>query len=164
MLLIPTNILVSYWLEFSAEDLRVKPFDGVKPFLLTLKLKLKRDDSIWFLKTPIGKNSLSRICKDLIEGTTRIKSKGCIFSNKTPRYIGILRMKHAQFPVEKGICITRHMCYLSCIVGFASQVLCCSFGCCLYLYVLSIFFLFCKDAKNYAKYKEMDSKMNHRAY
>jgi hypothetical protein len=60
--------LISHWLEFSVEELAVKPFDGVQPFFLTPKLKLKSSDSVWFLKTPVGKNTLNKICKELIEG------------------------------------------------------------------------------------------------
>lgn len=55
----------------------------------------------------MGKNSLSIICKELIEGTG-IKAKGRVFSNKTPRRIGISRMENAHVPVEKGMCITSH--------------------------------------------------------
>ena len=62
---------------------------------------------MWFLKTAVGKNTLSKICKDLIEGA-RIDPKGRVFSNKTPRRIGISRMEDANVPVEKGMRITGH--------------------------------------------------------
>jgi hypothetical protein len=99
--------LVSHWPEFPVEELAVKPFDGVQPFFLTPKLKLKSSDYVWFLKTPIGKNTLSKICKELIEGAG-IEAKGCEFSNKTPRRIGISKMEVALVPVEKGMRITGH--------------------------------------------------------
>jgi hypothetical protein len=54
--------LVSHWPEFSMEDLAVKPFDGLQAFFLTSKLKLKKNDTVWFLKTLVGKNSLTKIC------------------------------------------------------------------------------------------------------
>jgi hypothetical protein len=38
--------LVSHWPEFSAEDLAVKPFDGVQPFFLIPKLKPKKNNNI----------------------------------------------------------------------------------------------------------------------
>jgi hypothetical protein len=83
--------LASHWPEFSVEELVVKPFDGVQPFFLTPKLKLKNSESVWFLKTLVGKNKLSKICKELIEGAG-IEAKGRVLSNKIPRHIGISRM------------------------------------------------------------------------
>jgi hypothetical protein len=99
--------LVSHWPLFSAEDLAGKPYYGVQPFFLTPKLKLKKNDDVWFLKIPVGKTSLSKICKELIEGAG-IDAKGRVFSNKTPRRIGISRMEDAHVPVEKGMHITGH--------------------------------------------------------
>jgi hypothetical protein len=102
------KVLVSYWPEFSVDDLNVKPFDGVQSFFLTSKQKVKTTDTMWFLKTPVGKNILGRICKDLIEGRAGIEANGRVFSNKTSRRIGILRMEDAHVPVEKGMRITSH--------------------------------------------------------
>ena len=99
--------LVSHWPEFFVEELVVKPFDVVQPFFLTPKLKVKKSDSVWFLKTPVGKNTLSKICKELIEGA-RIDAERRVFSNKTPRRIGILRMEDAHVLVKKGMLITGH--------------------------------------------------------
>ena len=99
--------LVSHWPDFSVEELAGKPFDGVQPFFLTPKLKVKKSDSVWFLKMPVGKNTLSKICKELIEGAG-IDAGGRVFSNKTPRRIGISRMEDAHVPVEKGMRITGH--------------------------------------------------------
>jgi hypothetical protein len=97
--------LVSHWPEFSAEDLAEKPFYDVQPFFLTPKLKLKKNNDVWFLKTPMGKNSLSKICKELIEGAG-IEAMDWVFSNKAPRHIGILRMEDAHVPIEQGMRIT----------------------------------------------------------
>ena len=80
--------LVSHWPGFTSEDLEGKPFYGVQPFFLTLRLKIKKNENVWFLKIVVGKNTLSKICKDLIEGAG-IDPKGRVFSNKTPRQIGI---------------------------------------------------------------------------
>ena len=76
--------LVSHWPEFTAEDLEGKPFNGVQPFFLTPRLKIKKNENVWFLKTAVGKNTLSKICKELIEAAG-IDPKGRVFSNKTPR-------------------------------------------------------------------------------
>jgi hypothetical protein len=100
--------LVSHWPEFSADDLNVKPFDGVQPFFLIPKHKVKMTNTVWFLKTPVGKNTLGRICKDLIDGTAGIEANGRVFSNKTPRRIGISQMEDAYIPVEKAMRITGH--------------------------------------------------------
>jgi hypothetical protein len=102
------KVLVSHWPEFSADDLNVKPFNGVQPFFLTPKQKIKTIDTVWFLKTPIGKNTLGHICKDLIKGIAGIEANVRIFSNKTPRRIGISRIKDAYVPIEKGMRITGH--------------------------------------------------------
>lgn len=83
------------------EDLDVKPFDGVQPFFLTSKLKLKKNDTMWFMKTRVGKNSLTKICKDLIEGVG-IDAKGQAFSKKIPCKIGISKIKDAHIPLKKG--------------------------------------------------------------
>jgi hypothetical protein len=99
--------LVSHWPEFNKKDLEGKPYYSVQPFFLTPKLKVKKNENVWFLNTPIGKNTLSKICKELIEGAG-IEAKGRVFSNKTPRRIGILRMEDAHVPIEKGMRITGH--------------------------------------------------------
>jgi hypothetical protein len=122
--------VVSHWPEFSAEELAVKPFNGIQPFFLTPKLKLKSSDSVWFLKTPVEKNTLSKICKELIEGAG-IEAKGRMFSNKIPRRIGISRMEATHVPIEKGMRITGHR----------------------------YFYLF-RDHKSYAKYSALDSDID----
>lgn len=59
------------------DDLAGKPFYNVQPFFLTLKLKVKKNNNVWFLKTLVGKNSPSKICKELIEGTSIEAKVGC---------------------------------------------------------------------------------------
>jgi hypothetical protein len=107
--------LVSHWPEFSVEELSVKPYDGVQPFFLTPKLKVKKNDVVWFLKRPVGKNSLSKICKELIEGAS-IDARGRVFSNKIPRRIRISRMEDAHVLVKKGM--RRHMYFYRYLVVF----------------------------------------------
>jgi hypothetical protein len=149
--------LVSHWPEFSVEELAVKPFDGVQPFFLTPKLKLKSSNSVWFLKTPVGKNTLNKICKELIEGVG-IKAKGRVFSNKTPRRIGISRMEAVYVPIEKGMYIMGHRYFYFCCI-FDSLV-CLFIICYWFLYVELCLF---RDHKNYAKYNTLDSDIDQKA-
>jgi hypothetical protein len=68
-------VFISHWPYFP-QDLQVTPFDGKQSFFLTSKLKVKKSDSFLFLKTHVGKNSLSKICKELKEGTSKIDARG----------------------------------------------------------------------------------------
>jgi hypothetical protein len=88
---------------------------------------------VWFLKTPVGKNTLSKISKELIEGAG-IKAKGRVFSNKTPRLIGISRMEVAHVPVKKGMRIMGHKYFYFC---FCFLGLVC-------LFFICYWFLFCR--------------------
>jgi hypothetical protein len=81
---------------------------SVQPFFLTPKLKVKKNDDVWFLKTPVGKNTLGQTVRQIILSTLGIDPKGRNFSNKTPRRIGISRMEEALVQVEKGMRITGH--------------------------------------------------------
>jgi hypothetical protein len=72
------------------------------------KLKPKKNDEVWFLKTLVGKNILGQTVKQPILNTPRIGAKGRVLSNKMPHQIGILCMEEAQVPIEKGMRITGH--------------------------------------------------------
>ena len=55
--------LMAHWPVFNADELavfpnRVQPF-FLTPVFLTPKLKIKKNKDVWFLKTPVGKNTLS---------------------------------------------------------------------------------------------------------
>ena len=49
--------LTVHWPVFNADELVVFP-NSVQPFFLTPKLKIKKNEDVWFLKTPVGKNTL----------------------------------------------------------------------------------------------------------
>jgi hypothetical protein len=99
--------LTAHWPVFNTNELAVFP-SSVQPFFLTPKLKIKKNDDVWFLKTPMGKNTLGQTVKQIILSTPGIEPKGRTFSNKTPHRIGISRMEEAQVLVEKGMRITGH--------------------------------------------------------
>jgi hypothetical protein len=99
--------LTSHWPLFSPADLALFP-KSLQPFFLIPKSKTKKIDDVWFLKTPVGKNTLGQTVKQLILNTPEIKANGRVFSNKTPRQIAISRMEEALVPVEKKMRITSH--------------------------------------------------------
>ena len=68
---------------FNLDELAMFP-DSVQPFFLISKLKVKKNDNVWFLKTPIGKNTLCQMVKQIILSTLGIEAKGRNFSNKIP--------------------------------------------------------------------------------
>jgi hypothetical protein len=75
--------LTAHWPVFTLEELAV--FSGsVQPFFLTPKLKVKKSDNMWFLKTLVGKNTLGQKVKQIILATPEIEPKGRNFSNKKP--------------------------------------------------------------------------------
>jgi hypothetical protein len=99
--------VTSHWPIFTSTDLAAFP-EGLHPFFLTLKSRIKKGDNVWFLKILVGKNMLGQTVKQLILNMPEIKANGRNFSNKTPRRIGISRMEEAMVPVEKGMRITGH--------------------------------------------------------
>ena len=105
--LLTYKTLTAHWPVFNGDELTVFP-DSVQPFFLTPKSKLKRNEEVWFLKNPVGKNTLGQTVKNIILSTPGIDPKGRTFSNKTPHRIGISRMEEAQVLVEKGMRITGH--------------------------------------------------------
>lgn len=78
------------------------------PVFLMPKLKIKRNDIVWFQPRPVGKNTLCHMVKNLIESTPGIDLAGRMFTNKTPRRMGITRMEEAHIPSEKGMAVTGH--------------------------------------------------------
>jgi hypothetical protein len=99
--------LKSHWPTFSAKDLAELP-NKAQPMFLVPKPKFKKSDSVWFLKSPVGKNPLGKTVKTLVEGTPEINSEGRNFTNKTAKRIGITRMEECMVPMEKGMTITGH--------------------------------------------------------
>jgi hypothetical protein len=99
--------LMAHWPLFSSKDLGVFS-DRVQPFFLTPKLKPKKSDGIWFLKTLVGVITLGQIVKQIILSIPGIEANGRNFSNKTPHRIGISRIEEAQVPIDKGMRITSH--------------------------------------------------------
>ena len=97
------KILTSHWLEFTLIDLATF-LEGVQPFFLTLKLRIKKNNNVWFLKSVLG-----QIVMQLILNIPEIKANGRTFSNKTPHRIGISHTEEAHFLVKNGMQITRHM-------------------------------------------------------
>jgi hypothetical protein len=99
--------LTAHWPIFCLKELAMYA-DCVQPFFLTPKSRPKLTNEVWFLKTPVGKNTLGQTVKNIILATPEIKANGRIFSNKTPRRIGISRMEEAEVPIDKGMRITGH--------------------------------------------------------
>jgi hypothetical protein len=99
--------LTAHWPIFTLQELAIF-VDCVQPFFLTPKSRPKLTDEVWFLKTPVGKNTLGQTVKNIILATPEIKANGRIFSNKIPCRIGISRMEEAQVPIDKGMRITGH--------------------------------------------------------
>jgi hypothetical protein len=91
------KLLSSHWPIFSSEELQVLFKGSSQPFFLVPK-KVKVSDNVWFLKKPVGKNTLAGTMKMLIEAVG-IDPKGRIITNKTMRRIGISRMEEAGVPV-----------------------------------------------------------------
>ena len=99
--------LISHWPSFTSEEIAQFP-NRSQPLFLTPKSKFKIADPVWFQKSPVGKNTLGKTVKALVDGTPGISKEGRTFTNKTPRRIGITRMEESLVPVEKGMRITGH--------------------------------------------------------
>ena len=99
--------LISHWPTFNAEEIAQFP-NRSQLLFLTPKSKFKVTDSAWFQKSPVGKNTLGKTVKTLVEGTPGISKEGRTFTNKTPRRIGITQMEEGLVPVEKGMRIIGH--------------------------------------------------------
>lgn len=103
----------SHWPLFTKNELEEK-FDGQPhPIFLQPKACIKRGDQVWFQKSAIGRNTLGKSCKLLIEATPGIHHNGRLFANKTPRRMAITRMEEGLVPAEKAMKITGHRDYKS---------------------------------------------------
>ena len=99
--------LRSHWPSMSQKDLL--KFDGVQPVFLRPKMKLKKNDDVWFLKTAVGKNTLGTIIvKLLLEETPGINVGDRVFTNKSARRLGVTRMEESLVPIEKSMRMTGH--------------------------------------------------------
>ena len=76
--------LTTHWPLFSLDELAIF-LSSVQPFFLTLKLKVKKNDNVWFLKILVEKNTLGQTVKQIILSTPEIEVKERTFSNKMLR-------------------------------------------------------------------------------
>ena len=76
--------LTAQWPLFSLDEPAIF-LGSVLPFFLTLKLKVKKNDDVWFLKIPVEKNTLGQMVKQIILSTPEIEVKERTFSNKMLR-------------------------------------------------------------------------------
>ena len=58
-----------HWPKFSKEDLIVRFEGNPHPVFLMSKSNCKFQDAVWFQKRPVGKNTLGKSVKTLIEST-----------------------------------------------------------------------------------------------
>ena len=100
------KLFSSHWPVLSSKELQVLYKGSQQPLFLVPK-KVKVDDDVWFLKKPIGKNTLAGTMKMLVEAAG-IDPKRRIITNKTMQQIGISRIEEAMVQVEKGMRITCH--------------------------------------------------------
>ena len=95
--------MMQHWPQFTDSDL--KAFGGMPPPLfLRLKLKVKKSDNVWYLKTPMGRNNLEGVTKLMAQSANIDKN----VSNKTGRHIGTTRMEQALVPVNVACERTGH--------------------------------------------------------
>ena len=86
-------------------DSNLKAFGGMPPLLfLRPKLKVKKSDNVWYLKTPVGRNTLEGVTKLMAQSTNIDKN----VSNKTGRHIGTTRMEQVLIPINVACERTRH--------------------------------------------------------
>ena len=74
------------------------------PLLLRPKLKVKKTDNVWFLKTAVGRNTLEGVTKLMAQSANIAK----IVTNKIGRHIGTTRMEQALVPVNVACKRTGH--------------------------------------------------------
>ena len=99
--------LISHWPIFTTKDI-VEFSNRLQRLFFTPKSKFKKTDFVWFQKFHIGKNTLDKTVRTLVEGIHGINLEGQTFSNKTPRRIGINQVEEGLVTVEKGMMITSH--------------------------------------------------------
>ena len=89
--------------QFTDADLGA--FGGMPtPLFLRPKLKFKKSDNKWFLKTAVGRNMLEGVTKLLAQSANIVKN----VTNKTGRHIGTTRMEQALVSVNVAYERTRH--------------------------------------------------------
>jgi hypothetical protein len=99
--------LISHWPVFTTEG--IAEFSNcLQRLFLTPKSKFKKTEFVWFQKFHVGKNTLDKTVRTLVEGTPGINLEGRTFSDKIPRRIGISQMEEGLVTVEKGMMITGH--------------------------------------------------------
>jgi hypothetical protein len=96
------KILSLHWPSFSVDS-----FKNRQQPLFLIPMKVKKGDSVWFLKKAVGKNALGATMRTVVEAAG-IDKRGRIITNKTMRRIGISQMEEAGVLVEKGMRITGH--------------------------------------------------------
>jgi hypothetical protein len=100
------KILLSHWPVFSSEELEVL-FKGSQQPLFLVPKKVKTGDDVWFMKKPMGINTLTGTMKMLVE-SVGIDPKGRNITKKPMQQISIFRMEESKVPVKKGMRITSH--------------------------------------------------------
>ena len=97
------RILMQHRPQFTDADLRA--FGSMPaPLFLRPKLKFKKSDNIWFLKTAVGRNMLVGVTKLLAQSANIDKN----VTNKTGRHIGMTCMEQAFVPVNVACERTGH--------------------------------------------------------
>ena len=87
--------MMQHRFQFIESDLQA--FGGMPPPLfLRPKLKVKKSDNVWYLKSAVGRNTLEGVTKLMAE-SANIEKK---VTNKTGRHIGTTRMEQALVPVN----------------------------------------------------------------
>jgi hypothetical protein len=80
------KILSLHWPSFSVDDR--DSFKNRQQPLFFIPRKVKKGDSVWFLKKAVGKNALGATMRTVVE-VVGIDKRGQIITNKTMRRIGI---------------------------------------------------------------------------
>ncbi|KAL3685410.1 hypothetical protein R1sor_003432 [Riccia sorocarpa] len=76
------------------------------PLFLTPKQRRKSTDLVWYLKSPVGVNTLSSYMKEMVEDLPDISHKA--ITNKSGRGVGISRMVQSGVPTALGMLQTGH--------------------------------------------------------
>jgi len=90
-----SKVIILHWYAFDDAPL-------LHPFFLTPKVKcFKIIEHIWFTKKLVGRNTLGKLCKKLIDDIPTLKGKW--ITNKIGRGIVISRMSKSLVLVEYGM-------------------------------------------------------------
>ena len=77
------------------------------PFYLGVKHNVAVDDKVWFISSPMGKNKISSIMKNMIKDTS-INGTDRKITNHSGRKTSVKKMKRAALPEDSIIKITGH--------------------------------------------------------